>query len=139
MNVPDLDWFQRFTGFKETDYLTTRARLSASMGAFLLHTPAGSYPLGYFSLPSLRDYLDAMPAPVKTWGALLEPRMQWQVGRAFELHHDPENDGAVFQVASQFNCLEHVASDIGPEYGVTGYVLDDTQGPACALATPAVQ
>jgi hypothetical protein len=44
---------------------------------------------------------------------------------------------AVFQVASQFNCLEMVGPDIPPEAGITRYVSDRTQGPACALACPA--
>ena len=44
--------------------------------------------------------------------------------------------GAVFQVASQFNCLEMVGPAVTPNHGITQYVLDKTQGPACALACP---
>ena len=44
--------------------------------------------------------------------------------------------GAVFQVASQFNCLEMVGPGVTPNHGITQYVLDKTQGPACALACP---
>lgn len=47
---------------------------------------------------------------------------------------DEKNDGAVFQVASQFNCLEMVSPDVSPEDGITNYIYDHTQGPACALA-----
>jgi hypothetical protein len=43
----------------------------------------------------------------------------------------------VFQVASQFNVLEMVSPDVGPEAGVTGYQHDRTQGPACAMSCPA--
>lgn len=46
----------------------------------------------------------------------------------------PENYGAVFQVASQFNCLEMIGPSVTPEQGITKYVYDDTQGPACALS-----
>lgn len=49
----------------------------------------------------------------------------------------PSNAGAVFQVASQFNCLEMVGPGVKPESGVSQYALDPTQGPACALACPA--
>jgi hypothetical protein len=37
------------------------------------------------------------------------------------LHRDPNNAGAVFQVASQFNCLEMVTPSITPEDGITNY------------------
>eukprot|EP01032_Pedospumella_encystans_P012303 gene12303-14242_t len=44
---------------------------------------------------------------------------------------------AVFQAASQFNCLEFPNWEVTPERGVTGYSTDPTQGPACALACAA--
>ena len=53
------------------------------------------------------------------------------------LHCDPTNAGAVFQVASQFNCLEMLDLDKTPNNGVTIYTNDRTQGPACAMACPA--
>jgi hypothetical protein len=43
----------------------------------------------------------------------------------------------MFQVASQFNCLEFVGPDRVPEDGVSDYAYDPTQGPACALAAAA--
>eukprot|EP00808_Paulinella_micropora_P010790 g81260.t1 len=52
----------------------------------------------------------------------------------FDEHSKPENKGALFQVASQFNCLEFVSPHVGPEHGVTRYSSDMTQGPACAIA-----
>eukprot|EP00961_Rhodomonas_salina_P010228 137530-Rhodomonas_salina.1 len=58
-------------------------------------------------------------------------------GDARELHLEAGNAEAVFQVASQFNCLEMVDPKEKPEYGVTQYCLDHTQGPACAMACPA--
>ena len=53
------------------------------------------------------------------------------------LHCDPDNEGAIFQVASQFNCLEMKSADARPNQGVTIYSGDHTQGPACAMACPA--
>jgi chaperonin cofactor prefoldin len=50
---------------------------------------------------------------------------------------DPENCDAVFQVASQFNCLEMPGPGVAPTEGITDYVSDLTQGPACSLAAPA--
>ena len=52
------------------------------------------------------------------------------------LHCDPTNAGAVFQVASQFNCLEMIGKTYTPNMGVTIYSDDPTQGPACAMACP---
>lgn len=50
------------------------------------------------------------------------------------LINDTANNGAVFQVASQFNCLEMVGPSVRPEDGITRYILDGTQGPACAIS-----
>lgn len=57
------------------------------------------------------------------------------VGDVRELHNRRlEYQGAVFQVASQFNCLEMVNPGVTPENGITMYEADRTQGPACAIA-----
>jgi hypothetical protein len=53
------------------------------------------------------------------------------------MHQSPENGGALFQVASQFNLLEMVSPSVTPEDGVTIYQNDRTQGPACAIAAGA--
>jgi hypothetical protein len=50
---------------------------------------------------------------------------------------NPSLGGALFQVASQFNLLEMISPDVGPEAGVTIYQHDRTQGPVCAMACPA--
>jgi hypothetical protein len=57
-------------------------------------------------------------------------------GDAVQLHACKENHGAVFMVASQFNLLEMVGPDVTPEKGITSYISDKTQGPACALSCP---
>ena len=55
-------------------------------------------------------------------------------GDVRELHRAPENAGALFQVASQFNMLEMTGPEVTPDQGVTRYRSDPTQGPACAIA-----
>jgi hypothetical protein len=56
----------------------------------------------------------------------------------FVLHTIAEDArDATFMAASQTNCLEFVSPNVTPEKGVTRYVHDGTQGPACALAAPA--
>ena len=51
-----------------------------------------------------------------------------------QLHGDPANHHALFQVASQFNTLEFKSEYGQPENGVGCYVYDRTQGPRCAMA-----
>ncbi len=51
-----------------------------------------------------------------------------------ELHRLPDNAGALFQVASQFNLLEMTSNRVTPAHGVTCYEDDLTQGPACAIS-----
>ena len=53
------------------------------------------------------------------------------------MHAEPELEGALFQVASQFNLLEMTGPNVTPEDGVTRYSGDHTQGPACAIAAGA--
>lgn len=45
-----------------------------------------------------------------------------------------EYENCVMMAASQFNILEMPNSNIKPEDGITRYISDKTQGPACALA-----
>ena len=57
-----------------------------------------------------------------------------EIGDVAAKHALPANRHATFQVASQFNCLEFVGPSVTPEDGITGYVRDRTQGPACSIA-----
>ena len=48
-----------------------------------------------------------------------------------------EYQDAVFQVASNFSALEPTSQTYFPEYGISNYVFDKTQGPFAAIsATP---
>ena len=57
-----------------------------------------------------------------------------EIGDVAAKHALAENRHATFQVASQFNCLEFVGPSVTPQHGITGYVRDRTQGPACSIA-----
>lgn len=59
------------------------------------------------------------------------------VADARELHLSHESEGAMFQVASQFNLLEMISPSVTPEEGISIYANDPTQGPACAIAAGA--
>jgi hypothetical protein len=55
-------------------------------------------------------------------------------GDVWRMHLLPENAGALFQLASQFNLLEMTGPEVTPENGVvTIYQHDHTQGPACVI------
>jgi len=80
------------------------------------------------SLKELRSQVQSISA---TTGTL---KLSEVIADVRKLHSDPENPGALFQVASQFNLLEMVSPSVTPEDGVDIYEGDHTQGPACAIA-----
>lgn len=129
-----MDWFERLTGFRETDYDDTRAKLRVDGSRLRSLVNGKSYGIGKLELVSLQTLRER----VKSAG-LLTGRLKVSVvrGDVRQMHQSPENAGALFQVASQFNLLEMVSDKITPEHGVTRYERDPTQGPACAIAAGA--
>ena len=128
------DWFERITGFREDGYEATRARLvleGETLVSLVNGSRHGTGRLELCTLQSLRDRLN--PAP----GGGLRTTVRCLAGDARALHSAPEFAGSLFQVASQFNLLEMVSPNVTPEDGVTRYVHDRTQGPACAIAAGA--
>ena len=126
-----MDWFERLTGFRETSYDDTRAKLELD-GARLKSLVNGrSYCIGELELVSLAALRERTRTGEGPSGRL---RVDVAIGDVREMHRLPENAGALFQVASQFNLLEMVSPSVTPEQGVTRYQNDRTQGPACAIA-----
>ncbi|SFM08452.1 hypothetical protein [Methylorubrum salsuginis] len=128
-----MDWFERLTGFREAGYSETQARLRIVDGRLIHQTTGESFAVGALTLPSVAE-LRAAAADVRRPGRL---RLSVVEGDVRAMHRLPENRGALFQVASQFNMLEMVGPSITPEDGVAGYAHDRTQGPACAMAAGA--
>ncbi len=126
-------WFEQLFGFREGPYQETQGRFVLE-GDQLRSTVNGrAFSAGHFSTPSLA----ALRAGAT---GLRKGRLRVQheaIGDVLELHALPENEGAMFQAASQFNCLEFAGPEELPEDGVTQYDDDPTQGPACALAAGA--
>ena len=129
-----MTWFESLFGFTETTYEETRARFALE-GHELRSIPSGrTFTAGRFTTPSLRE----LRAAAREHGARGKLRVSHEiVGDVLELHALPENEGALFQAASQFNCLEFAGPEEVPENGVTQYATDPTQGPACSLAAAA--
>jgi hypothetical protein len=129
-----MDWFERLTGFRETNYDDTRRRLEVCDGRLRSVVNGKSYAIGALELVSVQTLRERVQA-----GGGLPGRIKVQVvnGDVRRLHQSPEYAGALFQVASQFNLLEMVSPGVTPELGVTRYQDDLTQGPACAIAAGA--
>jgi hypothetical protein len=129
-----MNWFERLTGFVEEGYEDTRSRLEVDGDRLRSRVNGRSYGIGTLELTSLailRQRARDQPLPP---GRL---RVRLLSGDARRLHRRPEFNGALFQVASQFNLLEMVGPDVTPEHGVARYEFDRTQGPACAMAAGA--
>ena len=133
-----MDWFERLTGFREmtgaAGYAATRQRLQFD-GTHLQVLPARRrMAVGRLEMVSLAEWRAGAAAGPPVQG---QPTFQVLVGNAGSLHAAPQHQGALFQVASQFNLLEMVGPDVTPEDGVGRYENDFTQGPACAMAAGA--
>lgn len=126
------DWFERLTGFRESDYETTQSRLSVEGNELVSRINGKRYRIGELTLPTLAD-LRSRVDPSRGQRSSVKVL----VGDVRALHSEPSYEGALFQVASQFNLLEMVAQYVTPEQGVAGYAYDPTQGPACAVAAGA--
>jgi len=129
-----MDFFERLTGFPERSYAQTRDRLEV-IGKTLRSVVNGAeYGIGEFELVPLRVLRDRV---AKSGGSVGRPRVSIVQGDVRNMHQAKEYEGALFQVASQTNCLEMMNPDVTPEDGVAGYAYDATQGPACAMAAAA--
>lgn len=103
-------------------------------GAGTLSTAEASFPAGRFETPSIRD-LRERAAATRSGGAGGRVRL-WVLDGA-----SPATDigslqatagpGTLFQVASQFNCLESPGPYISP---VADYFHDPTQGPRASIS-----
>lgn len=129
-----MDWFHALTGFREVSWAQTQRRLSAIGGVLQSDGQSTGHHVGRFemiSLATLRERAARVSSPGRP------DSVDIVVGDVQAFHHETAGHGALFQVASQFNCLEMVSPQVTPEEGVTRYAGDATQGPACAMAAGA--
>ena len=136
-----MQWFRDVFGHDEVrrDFEANRARFRVEDGGRTLVSLSNGrrFHVGGFecaSVGELEEQLAALPAPPGDLGGLTFENITGMVQAYIS---DRKLAGSVFQVASQFNCLEMVGPRVTPEHGVTMYCKDKTQGPACALACPA--
>ncbi|MGC9237708.1 MAG: hypothetical protein ACP5GF_12550 [Thiomonas sp.] len=128
-----VDWFERLTGFAESEH-AVREQLQVE-GEFLHSRANGAtYRIGRLETPSLFELRERVRHMSISNGPL---QVKTVKGDARALHRDLAYQGALFQVASQFNLLEMTGPSVCPEDGITRYAFDATQGPACAIAAGA--
>jgi hypothetical protein len=126
------DWFADLTGFGETSYHVTREQLVIEGDELVSMVNGKRYGIGTLEVPTLAELRGRAEVPSDG-----RTTVQCVTGEARAMHADPELEGALFQVASQFNLLEMTGPSVTPEDGVTRYSGDHTQGPACAIAAGA--
>src|SRR5258707_571589 len=111
-----MDWFEKLTGFRETNYDATRAKLRVEGSRLRSLVNGKNYEIGHLELVSLQTLRKRAKS-----GAGLSGRLKVSVvrGDVRKMHQSREYAGAMFQVASQFNLLEMTSYEITPEQGVT--------------------
>lgn len=127
-------WFEELTGFVEETPAQVRNNLLLSGNSLTSKINGKSFVCGELQTPSLGELRLILPENKLPKGPI---KVREVVADASSLHLNPDNAGALFQVASQFNLLEMPSQHVTPERGVDVYEHDLTQGPACAVAAGA--
>ena len=142
MSFSPASWFEQLFGFKESPR-QVQAHLTCSReGENVLITSDvnhQTYNAGNFQLRTPSSFKNL---PVRGGGTLNilvghgYRTKQYNLIDALSSQSIPENDGASYVAASNFNCLEFVGARQTASDGVTNYVYDFTQGPYLALGCP---
>lgn len=126
------NWFEKLVGFKEETPDQVRFNLEVFGGKIRSLVNGKVYQYGALEVVSLAELRN------RTRQMKGQQQGQISIQEIFgdvQIHHvSPDNRGALFQAASQFNLLEMVHPGVTPEQGVGRYEYDRTQGPACAIA-----
>lgn len=123
-------WFEKLTGFRESDPNQVRDNITIDGDNMTFQPNGKTVAWGALETPALAELRSRTAKIQGNRGRL---KLSEVVGDVRDLHTDPTNAGATFQVASQFNLLEMVGPSITPEQGVDRYEGDPTQGPVCAI------
>ncbi len=124
-------WFEKLVGFSEENPEQVRNNLTLENESLISKINGKSFRYGTLEIPTLKELRLSAPSLGTFNDRILVSEI---IDDIQNLHKAPENEGALFQVASQFNLLEMVSPYVIPERGVGIYENDFTQGPACAIA-----
>lgn len=143
MSSPKGDnWFKQVFGFDENvldvqEYIREEKRQD---GVYLISkafTPERAFNSGFFHIKSISDF-NLKPRGGGTFNIVSGKRGRYpSLCSVTQAHSMPQNNGATFQAASNFNCLEFVSKHQKASAGIVDYPADHTQGPYCAISTPA--
>ncbi len=92
------DWFAALTGFREEGYELSRSRLVVEGDELVSAVNDKRYGIGSLSMPTLAELRTRVEVSSQQ-----RSTVRCMTGHARALHADPEFEGALFQVASQFN------------------------------------
>ena len=123
-----MTWFEEIFGFRETKENVEKYILKTGNKMFSSANNR-TFICGDLEIPTLKNLRNRLP---EEKGSIQVSEI---IGDVKELHQKEEH--ALFQVASQFNLLEMISPAITKEQGITRYISDMTQGPACAIACAA--
>lgn len=124
-------WFTELTGIRELSPEQVRSQLHISGSLITFKVNGVQLRYGKLEIPSLKELREKVERLSVPRGRI---KLTEVVGDVGLLHTRLENEGSLFQVASQFNLLEMVSPKETPEQGINRYEYDHTQGPACAIA-----
>jgi len=124
-------WFRKLMEFYEEDPEQVRANIKIVDNKIISKINQAEYVFGQLEIISLEELRLRNNTPETDNVNISVSEI---IGNVQTLHKNKENNGALFQVASQFNLLEMASPSITPERGVGIYEGDYTQGPACAVA-----
>ena len=127
-------WFEALTGFKEESPDQVRSNLTLRESTLVSRVTGRRMEAGRLEIPTLQQLRGRTTQHAAGNGRLT---LEEVVADVQALHLSAEAEGALFQVASQFNLLEMISPSVTPEQGITSYIDDATQGPACAIAAGA--
>ncbi len=123
-----MSWVTELTGLAQETRAQVLEHLHLEGDTLVSSVNGKAFGVGDFTMPRLEG-LRSVVRPVQS-----PTTVHQSVADVQDLHRDPSNAGALFQVASQFNMLEMVGPHVTPDEGVGIYEYDRTQGPACAIA-----
>lgn len=129
MNIQIDDWFEQILGFNEKDFNYTLEEIPPS-----IRDKMGNFET--FSISELKDKIKHLKKSIKKVNLVVKYRKSFDNMNSFDtsaLQFDSE-EGTLFQVASNFNCIEIPRAEYNPFNGrfLTMQMLDCTQGPSAS-------
>ena len=122
------NWFNTVFGFPEESYDKVQENFELDGEKLKSKANFRTYNIGTFTTPSVIELRATFDEIVKYTDTKSLTLKHIAVSDIYTTHFEGNYKGAMFQVASQFNCLEFVSSTVTPEDGISGYVFDRTQG-----------